>query len=177
MSTIGTTITNSVTLANTGSYASPLTIASNGAVDPSTANTTAVYGPSTGGPWNLANYGTVIATGTPSGGTGIGVFLNAGGSVANIGTAALISGAVDGVSIAGAGTVSNSGTIAGGISLNNGYVSNSAGGLISGLINFAGTGTAANAGTIATGVAFGSGNDTLIVYPSAVLSGNADGGG
>ncbi|HVH80084.1 MAG TPA: hypothetical protein VM782_11885, partial [Stellaceae bacterium] len=106
MSTITGTITNTVTIGTSGNYASPLTVASSGAVETSG---TAIYGPNTQA-WTVADYGTIEATGAGS----IGVYLEDGGSVANTGSTAVIEGGAYGVKIAAAaGTVANAGTISG----------------------------------------------------------------
>jgi hypothetical protein len=150
MSTItGRTVTSTVTLSTTGSYASPLTVASDGAVE--TAGT-AIYGPNTQA-WSVANAGTIEGTGT----AGEGIYLKAGGSISNGGTA-LISGGFDGILAAAAGTVSNAGTIEGqgnaGVLLlfAGGSIANSGStALISGHYGIAiggANGTVANAGTI-----------------------------
>jgi hypothetical protein len=141
-----TTITHGITLGTSGKYASPLTIASDGAVEASSGD--AIYGNIA--PATIANHGTIAATGT----SGFGIDLKLGGRVSNTG---LVQG-YTGVYITGAyGTVTNSGTIAGtgasgdGVYLGQGgSVANNAG-LIEGsggvYINAA-AGTVTNSGTI-----------------------------
>jgi hypothetical protein len=106
MSTItGTTISSTVTLSTTGSYASPLTVASSGAVKTSG---TAIYGPNTQA-WAVANYGTISSANSD------GISLQNGGSVNNSGTA-LISGGNNYAAVAiynVAGTVTNTAKIKG----------------------------------------------------------------
>ncbi len=70
----------------------------------------AVYGIAGSGSqdWTITNQGTVQATLA-----GVGVVLNAGGSIANQGTAALIYGSAYGARISGVGTITNGGSIAG----------------------------------------------------------------
>src|SRR5689334_1888180 len=109
MATISSTITQGITLATAGSYASPLTITATGAVDAATGN--AIYGDSTQA-WTVVNRGTIAAASYGS----EGIYLKHGGRVTNgAGTTstALISGGFSGVDINGAsGTVVNLGTIA-----------------------------------------------------------------
>lgn len=125
MSTITSTITNSVTLGTSGNYASPLTIATGGAV---ISTGTAVYGPG-GHAWTVDNYGTVSGT------SGIGIELNGGGNVTNGSTGnttATVAGATFGIDINNAGgTVTNYGTVTGtGTSLGNAAVYLAFGGLV-----------------------------------------------
>ncbi len=151
MGTIANTITHGITLATSGTYASPLTITSTGAV----LNTSGVgiYGPNTQ-TWTVANFGTVMG--------GTGVFLADGGVISNGATAALISGGLDGVKSTGAAIIlSNAGTIVAtnsngiGVALySGGTIANGVRALISG--NNAGiwmgsgaSGTVSNLGTIA----------------------------
>jgi hypothetical protein len=82
MSTItGTTINNGVTISNRGDYASPLTITSTGAIVAGSG--IAIYGPPTAA-WAIVNYGTVVAT------AAVAIELADGGSIDNVGTAALL---------------------------------------------------------------------------------------
>jgi O-antigen biosynthesis protein len=149
MSTITSSVTHGITLATSGSYASPLTITVTGGVTASSGD--AVYGPSTQA-WTVANYGTVLST------SGKGINFAAGGSVDNTG---LIEGQAQAIYITGsAGTVTNSGTINGegpsnGIDLlAGGSVINTGTGLIEGYFGVAtspttpGVTTVTNFGTI-----------------------------
>ena len=147
-STIGSSVTHGVTLGtvtSAGTYASPLTITASGGVTASSAY--AVFGPNSQA-WTVANYGTVVNTGS------YGIELLLGGSVTNSGTG-LIQGNT-GVYITGAaGTVTNTGRIIGadgkGIDLAaGGSVNNS--GTIETEFDYAlyisGTGAVTNTGTI-----------------------------
>src|SRR5271163_3109048 len=84
MSTIiNTGITSPVTITTSGAYTSPLTITTSGSVKTSgAAVSSGILLPT------LVNEGTIEGTGLSS----YGVFLQDGGSVANTGTAAMISG-------------------------------------------------------------------------------------
>jgi len=147
----GTTITTGVVLSNSGSYTSPLTITGSGAVETSSGN--AIYGFGYQA-WTVANYGTVMATGSLNS-VGDGILLRGGGSLDNAG---LIAGG-GGVYITGStGTASNSGTINGTASRGwgiqfyaGGSIANNAG-LIEGYrggIDITGSaGTVTNSGTI-----------------------------
>src|SRR5437588_11720214 len=118
MSTINSTITHQVTLSQSGSYTSPLTVTSAGAVLNGTND--AVVGPilQVGGhpvTWTVSNYGTIAGGGGSFSGSGI-VF-ETGGAVTN-GQGGLISGSFAGIDIIGAGypnNVVNVGTIAGSV--------------------------------------------------------------
>ncbi|MFI4948480.1 MAG: hypothetical protein ACHQC9_06745, partial [Alphaproteobacteria bacterium] len=102
---IANTITQGITLSNSGTYASPLTITSTGYID-NTGTGSGIYGPNNSA-WTVVNQGTVTAT------AGDGVDLALGGSVDNAGTGGLIQG-YGGIVIKGAaGTVTNSATIIG----------------------------------------------------------------
>ena len=117
MSTIGTTVTQGITLGSPGYY-SPLTIGLGGAVVPG-GTADAIYG-SSGTAGTLVNAGSIVATGTHAG-----IDLKGGGTVAN---SLYLYGGVTGVYVtgsafSGAGTVTNTGTIASGgagVSLTNG---------------------------------------------------------
>jgi hypothetical protein len=138
----GSTITSPVThgiVLGTGTYASPLTITGSGGVTATNAFD-AIYGPPTQA-WAIANYGTVLSTGTAA---GHGIDLYLGGSVGN--TGGLIEGSL-GVFIKGAaGTVTNSGTIIGtgsnGAELDQGGSVTNTGGLIEGTKGIVFTGAA-----------------------------------
>ena len=141
----------------------------------------------------VTNFGTVAGTGT----AGAGIFLTAGGSVANGASGSVgakISGGHNGVEISGAaGTITNFGTVTGsgvaGIYLASGTASDTiiSSGVIQGVtgITVAAGDTAGNtltnAGTIigtdGTAVAFGAGNDVLTVAAGAVFTGAVEGGG
>jgi len=167
MSTIGTTVTQGITLGSAGYY-SPLTITSGGAVV-SGGTADAIYGPS-GGAGTVINAGSVVATGTHTG-----IDLKGGGTVANSGYVygGMAGVYVTGAAFSGAGTVTNTATIVSGgagVSLTNGgIVRNDTGtALIAGtaygvhfsqsyikqLINF---GTVAGTGTNGLGVYVGGG--------------------
>jgi hypothetical protein len=116
MATISKAITKTVTLSNSGSYASPLTITAAGSVKKTSG--IAIYGgPNATQTWTVDNYGTVSGGGS----SGVGVEFGGnsdGGSVTNgssTDTTALIAGGVEGVQILGSagstGTVTNYGTI------------------------------------------------------------------
>jgi hypothetical protein len=115
VSTISTTISQGITLgpaASPGTYTSPLTITSSGAVR--TTSGDAIYGPASAA-WTVQNYGSVTDTGT----TGSGIELLAGGYISNIGSSALIQG-YNGIDVTGTyGTVVNSGTIKGSLTTGN----------------------------------------------------------
>ena len=161
MSTISGTITHSITLATTGIYASPLTIAATGTVS-NNGTGDAIYGPATNA-WTVTNLGRVSATGSYDG-----VDLRAGGLVTNGSTSdttALIVGGVGsvgfpgkeaggaggvGISVAGSAGIASWGTITGG--------SGGAGGGYGGRggeggagIRLSGGGSIGNWGTIAGG--------------------------
>ncbi|HVH73552.1 MAG TPA: hypothetical protein VM755_01415 [Stellaceae bacterium] len=53
LSTISTTIAHGITLAHTGSYASPLTVTTSGKIDAGSGD--AVFGGAVGGPWKVVN--------------------------------------------------------------------------------------------------------------------------
>ena len=130
MASISTTITTGVTLATTGSYASPLTIAAQGYINDTGDAGNAILGPSSQA-WTVANYGRIRSTGSN------GIDLKDGGLVTN-GVGATISGNADAILIGKqTGTVINAGTITAakfeGVYLNSyGYVSNASTGVISG---------------------------------------------
>jgi hypothetical protein len=105
----------------------------------------------------------------------IGAQLKSGGTVANLGTTATITGGQFGVNVAGgAGTVTNQGTIQATAATGYGvWVSDT-------LSTF--NNTVTNSGTIAGGsgggkaVQFGAGDDLLVVQPGAVFVSGVDGG-
>src|SRR5689334_329598 len=78
MAAITGTITHAVTLAASGTYASPLTIATTGAVN-LTGTGPAIYGPNTQA-WTVDNQGMVSAA------AGSGIILDDGGAISNSGT-------------------------------------------------------------------------------------------
>ncbi len=105
VSTINSYVGHGVTLGN--GYTSPLTITTAGTVDDSGG--IAVFAAATYANPVVINQGTILETGFG----GVGVAFNAGGSLDNSGTAALIEGQY-GVQIRGtAGTITNAGTIEG----------------------------------------------------------------
>src|SRR5262249_32608795 len=106
-------------------YVSPLTIASDGAVEVSSGN--AIFG-TAGNSWSVENHGTVI-------GPAVGVYFNDSGTVSNL--AGLIDGGTGIVITGTAANVINQATVVGtahyGIKLAaGGNATNSAGGLITG---------------------------------------------
>jgi hypothetical protein len=185
MSTIGNTITHGVTLANTGTYTSPLTITATGYIE-NTGTGDAIFGPNSQA-WTVVNYGRVaVNLGTFGQG---GIDLKDGGLVANSGT---ITAPGFGVLIAGAaGTVTNSGTIKSGdrsgVYLSVGGSVNNAGGLIQGYYGVAitgGAGTVSNSAEIAAtgreGVSLGLGGyldntstGTIVAADAAVVASEA----
>jgi len=108
MSTISGTITHSVTLNTSGTYASPLTIAATGAVLNPTYNP-AITGLS-GSRATVVNFGIVKATG---GGDPDGIRLQGGGTVNNATASAYIFGRDEGIDTLAPATVTNVGTIGG----------------------------------------------------------------
>ena len=104
MSTISNAVTHGITLSTSGSYTSPLTLTSGGAVLNSGTGD-AIFGPNTQA-WTVQNAGTVAATGAGS----TGIYLGAGGYVGN---SNFISGVAYGVKshFTAASTIVNSGTI------------------------------------------------------------------
>jgi hypothetical protein len=127
MSAIDNTVTSGITLATSGTYASPLTITSMGYVD-NTGTGDAIYGPNTQA-WTVVNYGRVASTGTAG---RYGVSLGDGGAVSNSGTIIALQA---GIFVGSApGTITNSGTISGsnyGVKLTaGGVVTNQSGGRI-----------------------------------------------
>jgi Hint domain len=139
MSAIATTITNGITLGASGSYYSPLIIFANGAIEASAGS--AIFGPGTLGAAQIVNAGTVAAATT----SGVGIYLQAGGYIDNVGTGALIEGYHNAVYMAGisAGTVINSGRIIAGTSTYYGSVRIGGNG-----VRLASGGTVTNSGTI-----------------------------
>ncbi len=133
----------------------------------------------------VANFGTIAGTGTASSG----VSFESGGSVTNGASNSIyasISGS-DGVFSFGASTVTNFGTISGtntGVELlGRGKVTVNRYALISGQLGIAisgGPSTVISGGVISgsggTAIQFGSSDNSLILNPSAVLLGKADGG-
>jgi autotransporter-associated beta strand protein len=176
MSTISGTITHTVTLSGSGSYASPLTITGTGYVDVASGN--AVYGPAAQS-WTVVNSGRIETSAT----VGLGIDLGGGGYVGNSG---LVSGTEAGVEIdRAAGTVVNSGTIQGtggrypssvGVVLSRGgTVVNTGAGYITGGkgVEFIGGGYLGNAGLISApdrGVAVYNGAGTVI-NPGTIFAG------
>ncbi|HEV8679183.1 MAG TPA: hypothetical protein VGQ90_07395, partial [Stellaceae bacterium] len=182
MSTItGTTVTSGIVFGTTessGVVTSPLTIASDGAVEPSSADITAILGDNTQA-WTLVNQGTVIATGI-----GYGVHLQGTGSVTNE-TNALIQGFSGILTDGGGSRVVNSGTVVGSfkaVYFNVGGYLNNSGGLIQAArqtvhIRQAAS-TVINSGTIigtdgdfGVGVNLGSGTDNSTVVNAGTISG------
>ena len=102
MSTISTPINQGITLSNSGTYASPLTITSTGSVT-NGGTSDAIYGPNTY-TWTVINAGAVTATGTHDA-----IDFYHGGYIGNTGR---IVGGYDGIFITGAaGTIQNSGAV------------------------------------------------------------------
>jgi hypothetical protein len=148
---ISTTVTSGISL--TGTPQNPVTIGVKGLVT-NTSNANAIYGNSVTA-WDIINSGTVEDT---AGTLSSGIFLEAGGTLTNAGSA-LIAGSANGAYIQGDGTVTNSGVIqavgTNGIGLvlgAGGTVTNAAGGLISGVLRGvdigSSGGTVSNFGTI-----------------------------
>src|SRR5262249_21139977 len=142
------TIANGITLGTSGSYASPLTITSTGAVETTTGN--AINGDS-------SLVGSVFNSGIVSTQTmGAGIRLAGGGYIGNLSGGQII-GAFEGVYISGTlGTVANTSTIIGNgeaVRLGNGgLVTNNKGALLTGYdgvyVGYRAAGTVTNAGTI-----------------------------
>ena len=185
--TLSGTYTSTISLSNTGALKSPnpATVTSTGRITVSDED--GIFGDASAF-WTLSNFGTIQDTG---GSIGSGVDLVAGGTVTNAATA-LIAGYLQGVYISGgAGTVVNSGTIAGtgttgsinGVHLNStsGFVDNTAGGvIIDGVAIQGGAGTVINSGRISgdngTAISFdGSGGNRLVLDPGYSLGGKAVG--
>src|SRR5581483_6741366 len=104
MATISTTITHGVTLSTSGSYASPLTITSAGAVETGSGN--AIYGPG-GQPWTIINEGLISAGVTAY----RAITLKDGGVILNAGTVVSLNTHYHGIKInGGSAYVSNSQT-------------------------------------------------------------------
>jgi hypothetical protein len=105
--TISTATTGPVVLSAADN---PLVITSTGAVNSTGTGSDGIDGPA-GTAWSIGNDGTITSSG------GLGILLNGGGTVSNglsSGTAALISGSVDGIGIyGGPGEVINAGRIVG----------------------------------------------------------------
>src|SRR5579871_3060667 len=164
----GTTIsgayTVSVTLSSPSSQ-NPATVAASGSINVSGTTGSGIYGISATS-WSLYNHGVVI-------GPARGVFLTAGGTITNF-ASAVISGGARGIDITGAaGTVTNSGSIAGtsqqGIRLAaGGSVTNLSSGTIDGGTSYVavailqgGMVTNAAGGTIGNGIAIAGGVGTV----------------
>ena len=179
MSTISNTITQGITLATSGTYASPLTITSVGYVVDNSGTKDAVYGPNMQG-WTVVNQGRLTSSG------GSGIDLRAGGLVDNSGT--IVGTSQIGVYITGGGTVINAGTIVGGatagVQLFSGVLANQAGGFINastgrGVSVVGGAGSVTNLGSIAgpsdVGVALFAGGEVIngsSTATGATISGN-----
>ena len=173
----GYTIHDSGTLTNTGSLGSEVTLGS-GAVLTNASGATitgnsGVYGASAA---TVSNAGHIIGD--------YGIFLPGGGAIANL-SGGTIYGSIAGVATRSALTLTNAGSIGGryaGVYLKNGgAVTNQASGTITGDGNGVfGASTVVNAGSIGGGtdaVYLQSGYaDLLVVDPTAVFSGNVNGG-
>jgi hypothetical protein len=168
-STITGTTSTTVTL-NSGSYLSPLTVTTGGAI------TVAIgYGITSNSYGTLINDGTIISGNTRA------IGLYNGGSVTNSG---VILGSTDGIhAFGGALTLANSGSIAGGvgghgISIYTGYVTNAPSGQIYGgsfgAYFYAPGGTLNNAGTITAGT---SGTGVSLLRSSTLINAGTIAGG
>ena len=183
MATINNTITQGVTLATSGTYASPLTITSVGYVVDNSGTKDAVYGPNTQA-WTVVNQGRLTSSGRS------GINLRAGGLVDNSGT--IVGTSQIGVDITGGGgTVINAGTILGGatagVQLFSGVVANQAGGFINastgrGVSVVGSAGSVTNLGSIAgpndVGVILFAGGEVIngsSAATGAAISGNQAG--
>ncbi len=180
MSTIDNkTITSGVTLGTSGSYASPLTITSTGAIEPHATgglvSYTAVYASGSLAA-TVINHGTIADVFGPA---DFGIKLNGGGYVANSGA---IGGLVAGVFIGGLGTVVNSGNIftgvsgSVGISLASGVVINNKGASASS-IRIGSNGTVINAGRVSSedGALTGTGVNTVVINSGTIEGLEANG--
>ena len=173
MSTLSTTIYGNINL-DGATYPSPLTITSTGSVN-NQGTGDAVYGLNTTA-HTLVNSGTITATGVATVGHFAGVYLNGDGStVSNIGSIGSAGG--NGVWIRANGSVTNQGTITGGlrgIDLNTGYVYNSnyIHGDRDGVRAVFGV-SLVNKGTItgANGVAAGGSSGAGVIYNSVTIAG------
>jgi hypothetical protein len=174
MATITSTITHGITLATSGAYASPLTIAASGAVEAGSGD--AIYGANTQA-WTVSNAGTITATGTSDG-----IDLRLGGTVTDASTGSIAS-SYTGILIEGSsGTVTNFGTITGstedGVELTaSGSVTNGQSGSTAGLIAGqyfgvyvkGGLGTVTNFGAISAAAPVG-GAGVLLVAGGSVTN-------
>ena len=143
------TVINVGTVAVTGTPAAAVHLANGGVVTNGSGTlTTALLQGAAGGVHasssTVTNYGTIEATNTS--GASAGVLIDAGGTLNNLGSAALIEGYFYGAKLTGSGTVTNAGTIA------------------------------STQGTSGHAVAFGSGTSRLIIDPGAVFVGSVLGG-
>src|SRR5215469_12480542 len=183
----GAFVVDPTTFTNSGYMSTPITLAGAGDVLTNTStgtisvNGTAVYGNTASSAATVINAGTITGAGT----AGVGVFLQA-GSVANTGTAALISSNLVGVEFfAAVGTLTNAGTITaasnnavdlayGGSVANTGSAALISGN-IAGVIVGSAAGTVTNAGTITgvtgAGVLLASGGRIANSGTAALISG------
>ncbi|MGC2412099.1 MAG: hypothetical protein WA459_05315 [Stellaceae bacterium] len=171
---ISSTITHGITLATSGTYASPLAITKTGEIQAGSGD--AIYGPNSQA-WTVSNAGTVSATGT-----GNGIDLPLGGAITNASTGSIAT-SYTGILIEGSsGTVTNFGTITGstedGVELTaGGSVTNGQSGSTAGLISGryfgvyvkGGLGTVANFGAISAS-APGDGAGVLLVAGGSVTN-------
>jgi hypothetical protein len=174
---ISSTLNAGITLAASARYNAPLTVTNTGAV---LSAIRGIYS-------TAASY--VRNEGTVSGSLFAGIELTAGGTILNIGTAAMISGGGDGVEIQNApGAVYNAGTIAAGSNVGvylglGGVVENGATGSISTgatgagvLLRAAGTsGTLINYGQISGGYNGATGYAAVTVFNQGTIQGGHDG--
>ncbi len=163
MSTIDNkTLTNGIFLDTPGSYASPLTITSTGAIKAYGGTAVFASGSLAG---TVINFGTIRAV--------FGIALHGGGYVANTG---YILGAIAGVSIDGLGTVVNSGSITGfpSISLGSGVVTNNKGAFTNG-ISIGNNGTITNAGLVSSEFGVRGGANTRVVNSGTIIGLENDG--
>src|SRR5437764_1332423 len=179
MGTISNTVTHGITLAVSGTYASPLTITTSGYVNDIADSGDAIFGPNTQA-WTVINYGRVRSTGSS------GIELQDGGFVSNSSTGT-ITGSLQGVDISGtSGTVLNAGTIvgtsgaavlleAGGSVSNTGGLIEASTGIAAGNLASTVTNTGTILGTTGYAVYLSTGGSVGNTGTAALMKGHSDG--